>query len=217
MPPNPIRPGVSPVLSTSTAGLVCRPDHQPVWTYMTSSLVKWMRYHFSSASRIEFPDLVGRVWTSDPETSPIKIASLAEWTPLATDQRPAILIDRLDQDLDQSRAGIGERMMGGPPGLHAHFLAGAHVIHCLGGREGEAEILAAEVYRECSRYAHVVRESMGLIRFRASKVARRAQIPDTEGKQHYTTPILLNYYYEESWKTSREDEEEVTAIFGVGD
>ncbi len=209
----PIRPGAAPDLNVVLADLVGRLDHQPVWSYMTQKLVKWFRYHFSLAARIELPDLADRVWLPDQEKSPIKITSLAEWTPLAADQRPAILVDRLDQDLDQKTAGIGERLMGGAPGFrYAHFVAGSHVVHCLGGREGEADNLANEIWRECSRFAHVFREAMCLYRFRAVKVGKRAQITETDGKQHYSTPVLLTYYYEESWKVTPLDEAAVAAI-----
>jgi hypothetical protein len=176
---------------------------------LTNVLVRWLRFHFSAASRIEHPDLTGRVWT-DADSSPIFISSLADWDPNKSGKRPAVLVDRLDQRKDMNQRGIGDQMMGVAPGRFAHFMVGQHVVHSLGGRDGEAEILAWEVWRELTRFAPYARKAVCLHRLLVSTVGKRVQLP--ESREHYTVPVVLDYGYEENWRVFPMDEEEITAI-----
>lgn len=206
----PIRTGAAPTLDVTAAGLELNRTWQPGWVRMTPVLVKWIRYHFSLATRIEHPDLVGRVWTDQPST-PIFISSLAEWAPNTAGQRPCVLVDRLDQVKDTSKRGIGDQLMGIKPGKFAHFMQGRHVVHCLGGREGETDLLAWEVWRELTRFAPVLRERLCLTQLIITGIGKRIQLT-AETKEHYTVPIEMSYAYQESWIVNPLDEEEITAI-----
>jgi hypothetical protein len=172
-------------------------------------IVGVLRWHFSDPTRIEIPDLVDRVWVAN-ETSPIVISSLAEWNPNNSSERPAIFVDRLDQDRDLANRGIGDQLQGGKPGNFAFFVTGAHVVHCVGGREGEAEILAKEVWRELSRFGPIIRPALCLLRFMPVKIGKRVEL--TEHKQIYTVPVMLTYGYIEEWRVNALDESEITAI-----
>lgn len=207
----PIRAGAVPTLDTVATGMTDL-QPQPVFLKITTLLTRWLRYHFSAASRIEFPVLINRVWTSD-EQSPITITSLAEWNPKNSEQRPAILIDRLDQGKDMDHRIIGDQLQGVQPGYFTDITLGQHVIHCIGGREGEAETLAAEVWRELKRFGPVFRDKVCLMRFLPVKIGRRVQLE--EYKEHYTVPISVVYAYQETWKLTVADEEEVTAIRSI--
>lgn len=207
--PNPVRPGVDPQLNLAQAGLVARPGQGPPWLSMTQTLVRFLRWAFGSPTRIEFPALVDRVWTPD-EASPIWISSLAEWSPAKANQRPALL-DRLPQKLDQARAVLGRQFQGVRQGQYTHYMGGAHVVHCLGGRDGEAEFLAAQAFRWLAFYANQIQEALCLVRFRAVEVGKRVQLSE-EHKEHYSVPIPLEYYYQENWKVYPTDESEVMGI-----
>lgn len=212
--PNPVRPGADPQLNLAQAGLAGRPGQGPPWLYMTQTLVRLLRWAFSAQSRIEFPALADRVWTND-EASPIWISSLAEWAPAKANQRPCLLVDRLPQKLDQARAVIGRQFQGVKPGQYMHFMGGAHVVHCTGGRDGEAEFLAAQAFRWLAFYANQIEEALCLIRFRAVEVGKRTQLEDY--KEVYTVPLPVEYYYQENWKVYPTDEKEVMGIItGLG-
>lgn len=208
---DPIREGAVPTLSISGSGLSANVGQQPSYVWITEALVRWLRYHFSAATRIEYPVLINRVWIPDREKSPIQITSLAEFAPNNSNQRPALLVDRLDQDLDLQHRGIADQFMGIRQGNYGGIVLGAHVIHCIGGVEGEAEYLAAEVWRELRRFAPIAREAMCLLRFLPIKIGKRVQLSE-EHRQTYTIPVLIQYAWQESWKIRPTDEEEITAI-----
>jgi hypothetical protein len=210
--PNPIRAGAAPTLDIPGAGLDQNVLWQPAWVRITDALVKWLRFHFSAATRIEHPSLIDRVWVDDKSASPITITSLAEFDPVAAQQRPAILVDRLDQDLDMNNRPIGSQLQGGAPGQFGHLLVGRHVVHCLGGREGEAELLAFEVWRDLSRFAPLLRERLCLVRLLPNRIGKRVKLSNEEHQQHYTVPVEVMYAYFEQWRAYPADEAEVTAI-----
>lgn len=206
----PIREGAEPTLSASGAGFTTLGGQQPAWYHLTEALVRWLRYHFSAANRIEYPALVGRVWTANRELSPILVSSLAEWNPQESQKRPAILVDRLDQEKDMTRRAIGDQWHGVRPDNYWHLMTGQHVVYCLGGQNLEAEVLAAEVWRELVRFAPVARRHLCLMRFLPVKVGRRVQIP--EHREHYASPVVCVYGYEETWRLYPIDEAAVAAI-----
>jgi hypothetical protein len=207
---DPIRPGAEPRLSVSGAGLTTTNGaDQPIYVRMTNALTRVLRYGFGAASRIEYPDLVDRVWV-EGESSPIQISSLAEWRPASASARPAILIDRLDQDHDVTHRAIGDQYQGVKPGAFSWLVTGAHAAHCIGGRDGEAEILGAQVWRNLKRWAPIIRQSLCLVRFLPVKIGRRAQI--AEFKQHYVVSVIVTYGYWEASRIIPLDEEEITSI-----
>jgi len=208
---DPIRPGAAPTFDPVTTGIDARGCIQPAYLQITDSLVSWLRYHFSLASRIEYPALVDRVYLpNDREKSPIQISSLAEWNPKNAGQRPAVLVDRLEQDKDMQNRPIGEAFQGITPGYYGNFMLGQHVIHCLGGREGEAELLAAEVFRDVDRFAPIARQRLNLLRFTCVKVGKRRQME--ESREHYSVPVICVYGYQNAWKITPLDEAEITTI-----
>lgn len=207
----PIRPGAEPTLDVGAVRFAAETAIQPIWIRMTPVLVRWLRHHFSAESRIEFANLIGRVWTGNVETTGIVITSLAEWKPDMSGERPSILVDRLDQVEDLAKRPIGMQFQGVRPGHFMSFMQGQHVIHCLGGREGEAEFLACEVWREMKRFAPKVQKYLCLYRFQPERIMKRRQLED-EVKEHYVTSVPVSYYYDESWRLYDTDETEVTNI-----
>jgi len=208
----PPRPGAAPKLDTSSAGanIQPRPSNGPQWSLLTPAFIRILQYHFGDASRIEDPYLVGRVWTNQP-SSPIVITSLAEWKPDQSNQRPALLVDRLQQMRDPSKNLIGGgQFQGVRPDNYALFMVGSHVIHVVGGREGEADVLAKEVGRELSRFANILAPKLCLNRLRYQETGKRTEL--TEHKQIYTVPVIMTYEYMEQWRVTRDDEAAVNSI-----
>jgi len=207
---DPIRPGAAPTLSITGAGLGDLAAQQPMCVRMTDALVSWLRYHFSAVSRIEYPNLTSRVYNDNQEVTQIVIDSLAAWKPQRSGNRPAILVDRLDQEKDMAHRVIGDQFQGVKEGFFWHLMQGAHVVHCIGGREGEAEILASEVWRELVRFGPVARQALCLMRFLPVKWGKRVQLD--EYKEHYSVPVVCTYTYEETWRIRPLDEAEITGI-----
>ncbi len=193
---DPIRPDAAPQLNAATVGVESQKLAQPIYVRMTEVLVRWLRFHFSVATRIEYPNLVERVWVDSPNT-PIVIASLAEWKPTNADQRPVILVDRMDQDRDLPHRGIGDQYQGVRQDAYSFITVGQHVVHCFGGREGEAEYLAAEVWRELVRFAPLMRDRLCLLRLLPYKIGKRVQLSD-DHKETYNIPIVIMYGYWDS-------------------
>jgi hypothetical protein len=213
----PIRPGAEPTLDTGAVRFTDEAGLQPTWIRMTSVLVRWIRHHFSAASRVEFPNLAGRVWTSDPDTTEIVITSLAEWNPRRSGNRPSVLVDRLDQSPDLSKRPIGPQWHGvRNEYYYTHFVNGQHVVHVLGGREGEAEFLAAELWRELIKFSPVVQKYLCLHRFQVLQLTKRQQLSD-EHKEHYACSLPCFYYYEENWAVKPLSAREVTSITTILD
>lgn len=208
---DPIRPGADPRLDVNAAGLRNRQTLNPASIRMTGALVGWLRYHFGLASRIEFPNLAGRVYTSDPGTTQIWIGSLAEWKPELSGKRPALLVDRLAQDFDMQHRVLADQFQGIKPGFYCDFMQGTHVVHCVGGREGETDFLAYEVWREFGRYRNIARDALCLHRFLPLQIGKRVQLAD-EHKEHYTVPVIVAYAYEQTWRVRPLDEVEITQV-----
>lgn len=183
---------------------------------ITEALLKWLRHHFSDASRIELPNLRSRVYV-DNENTPITIASLAEWRPTNSDQRPAILVNREAQQPVPGLRGIDNRLMGGC-GLgntvtaYTQYWSGTHVVYCYGGREGEGEELAVEVVRELAGFQSLARLILCLEKLQVSGVGKRVQLP--EFKETWLIPVVLEYGYALKWRIGSLDTAAVTAIFG---
>lgn len=207
---DPVRVGAAPALNVVSAGLVALSTIQPIWSRITEALVRWLRYHFAAAARIEHPDLVNRVWTTDRERAPILITSLAEFAPNESNKRPALLIDRFDQELDLSKRPIGGQHMGQRPDNYWQLMMGQHVVYCVGAREGEAETLAWEVWRDLTRFAKIAARALCLLRFQPVKIGRRTQLPEFD--QTYAVPVICMYGYEEMWRTFPTDELGIDAI-----
>jgi hypothetical protein len=209
----PIRPGVTPVLDVDAARLTAQGGLDPGYMRLTRGMVQHLRYHFTGpaggpAPRVEFPNVADRVWTGDDATSTIWIGSLAEWKPSKESMRPALLVDRLAQQV--STRTIGDAYHGVRQGWHWDLMEGMHVVHCVGAKEGEAEWLAAEVLRELKMFSNEIREAMCLMRFLPVKLDRRTQLD--EHQEHYSVPVVCMYGYEHSWRATPVDEAEITTI-----
>lgn len=190
----PGRPGHLATLQVSavTSGLL---DHDWPPLKMTKAMLNWMRYHFGETSRIAHPDLKDRVWV-DNESTPILIQSLAEYSPNVANLRPAILVDRLEQKpyartLDTRR--IGGCGYGTAEKQYQQHWIGQHVLYCVGGREGEAELLAGEVFKEIFGFCKVLRVPLCLEKFDVLPVPKRTKIE--EFKETWSTPVGIEYGY----------------------
>lgn len=172
---------------------------QPDWVpqRVTKSLVLWCQFHFSNANLITRQCLKGYVWVDD-NSSPINIGTLAEYQPAKDGGRPTLLIERGEQQLQSNAATIGLQYHGLNSNLgvkqYNFPCTGQHVIFCVGGREGEADELAAEVLNESIAYCGIVGERLNLRRFRPVGIAQRQQLQDH--KETWAVPVHYLYEYD---------------------
>ncbi len=202
---------VTPTITPEEIGADC--VRNPIWPSekVTELLLLWLRKHFV-AGKIENENLRDRIWVNN-ETTPIIIATSAEWKPTNSNQRPAILVQAHDQ-IPLIR-GIDNRLIGGSGNeaarlrYEAHW-QGMHIIQCIGGREGEAYALAGEVASDILKFQHVIRSYLGFRRFRIERIGSRMKYE--EHKETWMVPISITYEYPIMWRVKRTDAEDIADI-----
>jgi hypothetical protein len=166
---------------------------------MTGFFREWFINHFAKSDNIEAKELRGKLWKAIPETN-IVIESITQWRPDLTQKRLAIIIKRNDWQIQ--RVGIDDRLQGGDNITgkveYSTLIAGSHTLFCLAGKGTEAEILAAEVYREMIQFGPVIRKEMGLQRFMVVSVGALFELE--ESKENYGVPVTVSYVTNESWQ-----------------
>lgn len=175
------------------SGVACSetPDWPP--SRLGRALLLWLRYRFGAPERITRPALRTAIWTPEPG-SPLVIATLAEYDPARDGTRPALLVERSDQDLDLRPLSIGMQRHGAQPNSIVAPLVGQHVIFCLGGREGEADAYAAEIFVDLVAFCNIVASRLGFRRLRPYKVGTRRKLE--EYKEIWAVPIFIQYEYD---------------------
>ena len=167
---------------------------------VTGYLRLWLATHFAKETTIEHEELRSLLWT-ELDSSELKIENIYRWRPSTTENRPAILIRRNDWQV--LRRGIDDRMIGDTitddaMNHYASFLVGSHTVFNLSPQPIEAEILAAEVYRELMQFGPVVREELDLKRFVVVGVGALFEVKEYRGT--YAVPVHLAYEIEEKWR-----------------
>jgi hypothetical protein len=166
---------------------------------MTGFFREWFINHFSKAENIEAKELRGKLWKAIPSTD-LVVESITQWRPDLTQKRLAIIIKRNDWQIQ--RVGIDDRLQGSDningTVEYSTLISGSHTLFCLAGKGTEAEILAAEVYREMIQFGPVIRQEMGLQRFMVVSVGALFELE--ESKENYGVPVTVSYVTSESWQ-----------------
>lgn len=166
---------------------------------MTGFFREWFINHFVNPDNIEAKELRGKLWRALPNTD-IVIESISQWRPDLTQKRLAIIIKRNDWQVQ--RISIDDRLHGSISltGVREHsaLISGSHTFFCLAGKGTEAEILAAEVYREMMQFGPVIRNELGLKRFVLVSVGSLFELE--ESKENYGVPVTVSYVADENWR-----------------
>lgn len=194
--PSPIQPVLDfgPVLDT-----LC-PDWTPI--KLTGLVVQWLRQHFVPGN-IQQPPVQSFTWTPNTDTG-LLIEAWTRWKPQLTEKRPGLIIKR--NKIQVVMDGIGNRIMGSSGAdatrdLYSTRLIGSHTIFCITGEAGEAEVLAAETYRELGRFAPRVQLTLDMIRTVISEVGDVAKLE--EATENFAVPITLAYAFWDSWEITQ--------------
>lgn len=165
---------------------------------LTGFLREWLQQHFSTAGGIEHPELRSLLWRA-MDDSPILIESVTRWLPEQTETRPAVVIKRNDWSVD--RVGIGDFLQGDSDltgtDHYSILLTGSHTLFCIARNAQQAEILAAEVYREFLQFGPAIRQALDLKRFLVAGAGALALLE--EAAQTYVVPVTVGYAFEEKW------------------
>ena len=166
---------------------------------MTGFFREWFINHFVNADNIEAKELRGKLWRALPNTD-IVIESISQWRPDLTQKRLAIIIKRNDWQVH--RISIDDRLHDSISltGVREHstLISGSHTFFCLAGKGTEAEILAAEVYREMMQFGPVIRNELGLKKFVLVSVGSLFELE--ESKENYGVPVTVSYVADENWR-----------------
>jgi hypothetical protein len=84
------------------------------------------------------------------------------------------------------------------PSSFATYLEGSHTLFAVSTEGAEAEILAAEVYRELIQFGPIMRRELELHRFLVVSVGSLFEIE--EAHETFAVPITVGYALEERWK-----------------
>lgn len=198
---NPTYDGTSPQSVFDAASSLCSTKMRAY--YMTGVLVQVFRQLFSSPSGCEEPTLRDVAWAADASTG-IAIESITRWLPGQDRKRPAIVIRRNACEL--ASLGINDQLMGFGQSdgvdYYAAMMSGGHTLFCLGDEAGEAERLAAEVYRTLAQFGPELRSSFQLTRFKLTGIDQLHTLSagdDGEATDGYAVPVNVAYSFEESW------------------
>ena len=190
---------MSPELRAEIASALCSLGPRP--HIITGFLRQWLISHFSKETRIEHPELRGKLWKAIGTETEIEIESITRWKPETTEFRPSIIIARNDWKI--LRFGINDQMMGERwdfTGIEhfAAYLEGSHTLFCISSVATEAEILGAEVYREMMQFGPKIREELDLKRFVVVGVGKLFELE--EARSNYAVPVTVAYGIEERWQ-----------------
>lgn len=166
---------------------------------MTGFFREWFINHFSNSSNIEAKELRGKLWKAIPATD-LVIESITQWRPDLTQKRPAIIIKRNDWQVQ--RISIGDELQGSIAltGYREYsvLISGSHTFFCISGKGTEAEILAAEVYREMMQFGPIIRDELNLKRFALVSVGSLFELE--ESKENFGVPVTVSYVADENWR-----------------
>jgi hypothetical protein len=170
----------------------------------TGILIQWMRQHFTNPANIENPMLREALWTADIATTGIVIDSVFKWNPAQTEMRPGIFVKRNPWKI--LRYGIDDRKMVGVNNgccvstntrIHNTMCQGSHTLFCITGESAEAELLAAEVYRELMEFGPVARAVFNFLRFTVTDVGEPSILE--EATEIFVVPVVVSYGAQDVW------------------
>jgi hypothetical protein len=187
---------------------------------LTGVFLQLVRNHFSIAENIEEPRLRNCLWVPlvndpllpDPERSRILIEPVYRWDPSLLQSRPAIIVRR--GALTQNRVGIAmnEQMsLGGldqaslPLAGREYYLPfqGSHVLFCIAGDGGVAELLSTEIARELYQFARPITEEFGFEIFELGEIGEVQRLE--EHNEQFVVPVAFTYRFYDQWVVSQQE------------
>lgn len=165
---------------------------------LSGFFLTWLREKFLRPERLPEEFLRGLLWSNTPQTQ-ILIAESTDWDPERTERRPALLIAR--EEWKTERLALGDRTQGRYDltigDHHANLLQGAHTVLCVASLGSQVERLAWEVFTEFNDFGPVIRQALGLARFRVPALGKPQK--REEARESITVTITLEYGFSREW------------------
>jgi hypothetical protein len=187
----------NPELRLDTISKLCSMRMRP--QVMTAFMTELFRWHFADPNNIEDSSLRDVIWRKDVEERRIGIMPISKYDPQNVERRPSIVIRRNGWRV--VRLGIDDRLMGliNMDGFERYttFMQGSHTLFCLAGEGAEAEILAAEVFRNLIQFGPLLRRNLDLMRFAVVDVGQLHEIE--ESSENFAVPVTVAYAHQDTW------------------
>jgi hypothetical protein len=163
---------------------------------MTGILRHLIGEHFAQRENIEEPALQDVLWRAR-DVGNILIESITRWKPNQLADRPAIIIKRNGWQAERIFPDdqYGTTPQGEP--IFCNIMQGSHTLFCISKAGEEAEILAAEVMQELSGFAHLIRQTLSLLRFVPVGLGQIFEIE--EATENYAVPVDVTYANQNAW------------------
>lgn len=183
---------------------------------MTGIFQKLMQEHFSRPENILYTgdietgkeQLESYIWTSNPETSKIKIQSVYSYDARDIDRKPAVYIKRNKWQTQRTAIGDGgtPQVTRGPDGKitaihgrkYTRAIIGSHTLFCIAKTAQAAELLGTEVFDYMMSFAPVMQEDLRLHRLEVTDIEGVAQLE--ENTELFVVPVVIAYILYRTWR-----------------
>jgi len=173
---------------------------------MTGALKRLIEYHFSTPDNITNPKLHDYIWTEDPRTSRLYVATAFRRDGVIVQQKPAVYIRR-SQVTAGPKPGLRgrsvshvNRISGKYEGSsHQIFLTGVHFLVCEGKNGAEVESLSEEIFFRMLHFGPVILDDLKLGALRVagiSDIRARPQMP----QQTFYAMVRIEWSTMHQWR-----------------
>lgn len=207
----PVWPSQSPTEINSLPDTSFRIQTSP--SLLTGLFVQFLRAHFATADTIVDEALKGYLWTDDATTTRIMIEPAYSYNNKDVQRRPAILINRMDYNIQYPGLGDGshithlEHAGSKQAGKHtgsgfSAILTGTHQIASIGQTGIECERLAEEIFKALLEYRHILKKEGALGKFIIKTVSGIKK--SDENKENWLIVQVVEWAYAHQWTVSQD-------------
>ena len=175
---------------------------------VSGALQRIIEAHFSMPERIFLKKSLGTlIWKPTTEQSAdtaIAIQQATDFDPNQANQRPAILVKRMQfdaQPLGMDATGratqiLADKSYAGE--VYDTLWVGTHEVRCLSKTDGMSELLAQEVYQMLLKYGPVYCSEFKFSKFWPSKMGATVKVK--EYGEHFCCPIQIDWAAAMRWQ-----------------
>lgn len=177
--------------------------------FMTSVILNILRHYFTRPSLLvteRFQKKPNRGLEPDQHDN-VLIISTGSWRLKSADERPALVVRRLEWRPIHLGMGDGQ-VRYDPANAQAEYMIafqGGHAIYAHSREQGEVEALVEEVINCFLRMAPFIRRMLRLARFRLVNVDKVSMY--TMNRDYFVCPMMLQYTWSENWFFDKNSDE----------
>ncbi|RIZ71260.1 MAG: hypothetical protein D0530_04860 [Methylococcales bacterium] len=186
--------GITTDARTDCVSSLCISKLKPL--ILTGIFVSIARQHFSLADNLREESLREFIWNADDTKSKIMIESATRWKTNIVQQRPAIMVKRMDLHMSDSIT-FGDRLQGGTGTPCAVVLMGSHTLFCIASSAAEAETLGTELFFQLVEFKPLLQQEFMFLKLKIDNFGQIAKLE--ESSEHWVTPITVSYAFSHAW------------------